>query len=145
VLGGHFPLFDTLVIAPDVSDPHGVKAGVTAFHFVNAILQGLESPLGLGDYRCEEMRNIVVEFEFYNFGINEYEAAFGRGQLVQYGKYHGIDADGFSCARGPCYEEVGHGYEVHSDGVAGDVLTQHHGDFKFFPVPVKFPFDDFPE
>ena len=105
-----------------------VQEAVAALHLADAVLQGLEGPLGLGYDRREEMGYVIVELEFDDLGVDEEELHLPGRAPVQDGEDDRIDADGLPRAGGAGYEEVGRLRKVDELRLARDVLAEYYGD-----------------
>lgn len=89
----------------------------------------MDGLLGLGDDRMDEVREIAVDGELDDLGVDEDEFEFVGAEAVDQRENEITDTDGFAGSGGAGDEGVRCAGEVEDDVTAGDIDAEDEGEF----------------
>ena len=81
------------IVAGEIADGFFGEDGVAALHFADEPLQGLDGLLGIGDDRMDEVREIAIDGELDDLGVDEDEFEFVGAEAVNQRKNEIADTD----------------------------------------------------
>lgn len=81
------------IVAGEITDGFFGEDGVAALHFADEPLQGLDGLLGLGDDRMDQVREIAINGELDDLGVDEDEFEFVGAEAVNQRKNEIADTD----------------------------------------------------
>ena len=105
-----------------------VEQRIAALHLVQAILQRLKRPLGVGDHRREQVGHVVVQLELHDLGIDQQQAYLFRRAREQDGADQRVDQHRLAGSGGAGDQQVRGGGEIDHLRLAGDVLAEGDGN-----------------
>ena len=120
-------IFHLAVEARQVAHTHGGHQLVATLHLGNTPTQRVGGFFHVGHYRCEQVRNALVDRQLEHFRVNHDQPNLGRRCLEQDAQQHGVDADRFTRASGTRHQQVGHLGQISHHRVPADVVPQRKG------------------
>ena len=122
-------LGDFLVITGQVTHAQCRHQLVAAFHLVDAPAQGVGSVFHVGDHFRQQMRDTFIDGQFEHFRVDHDETHIFRLRFVEHAEDHGVHPDGLTGTGRTGHQQVRHFREVCHHRIAGDIFTQHDGQW----------------
>ena len=117
------------VVTGEIADGFFGEDGVAALHLADEPLEGLNGLLRLGDDGVDEVREVAIDGELDDLGVDEDEFEFVGAEAVDQRENEIADTDGFAGAGGAGDEGVGGAGKVEDDVAAGDIYAEDEGEF----------------
>ena len=115
------------VVGGQVTDSHLGEHPVALHHLGHRPLEGARRLFRVGDHRDEQVRDAIIDPQFYHLRVNHDEADLLRAGLVQQGDDQGVGTHRLTGAGGAGDEQMRQLCNVAHDALAADVLAHGEG------------------
>ena len=122
----HLTGTDLLIKAIDVSYTIPGQHAVSSLHFRHQPLQSLDCSLRLSDYRCEKMRNSIVDSKLNHLRVHHNQSYVLRTLLIDDGIDEGVDTYTLSTSSGTCNDHMRHLGHIDYYRLSSNGLSKNH-------------------